>query len=291
MTDAADPFLLGPLGKLTAMPSSSVGDDIRAPYRRTAAVQESLTGGTTVDVLGVHREWEFGFSWRLAAELDRLIARYNAPGAAPLRLRDPVTVNLTSIDASHGGGVTRSTVAALASAGTLAHTLPATMPGEVDGILGGAYLWSLANAQSGNLLLDQPVETRIPALASTPVSVGIWATGTTTATPFIRPYDAAGAALADVDGSPTALSGAWQRLTQLNVSPSGSAVGFGFGLKVATTTGARTVTATAPLVVYGATLPALWSPGGGAPRVVLLELDTRYMRLGYRGASLVVREA
>lgn len=288
MTDYRTPFRLGPLGKLAALPAPNA-DSVPATYPRTTAIQRSLTGSITVDVLGVRRAWEFQYDWRLQAEVEAILARFVAPPSAPLRLIDPVTVNLASLDASCAGGISKSVASVAVTAGTCSYVLPSTMPSDVDDKLDGAALWSLAAGQSGSLQFDTALSSRPPVLPSTLVSTAQWATGTTTATPFLRPYTVAGVALSDIDGSPTVLSGTWQRLTQTAVTMPSTAVSVAYGVKVATTAGARTVTLAAPLVVHG-TLPSTWTLGGGAPEVVLMDMEgSMYQWRAQRQTRLTVQ--
>jgi hypothetical protein len=286
-----DPFLLGPLGHLVRLPSP-VAAGFDAQYERTAAVQSTLTGSTTVDLLGVHRVWPFEMDWKDAADARRLIARWTSPLlSAPLRLVDPLTPNRLSLDAASGGGVSGSDEALTltGATGQLRRLLLDEVPDELLGLLDGGYRAALVAGAAGDLLLDpqQPA----PVVAGDEVlALRLWVRGlSATASGLVQWVDGAGTRT-DLVGPPVALSEAagWQ-LVELSGTPPAGTVGAVAGVRVTAAAGSD-----GQVDLTGAALAREqldeWEPGGGAPVVVLDEFDHAYRRLGRRGMSLTVRE-
>lgn len=283
-------FLLGPLGAMVPLPSP-VADGFDAPYQRTAAVQHSLTGAATVDVLGVHRVWQFIADWRHAAEMRRVIAHWTSPLlSAPLRLVDPLTANRLSLDAASGGGVSGDVDALTATVGELTRLIFDVMPAELAGLLDGGYRVTYGDGESGDILLD-PEQPAPVVDGDEALVLRLWVRGgEVDVLPLVQWIDEAGATT-DLVGAPVALSqpAGWQLVELSGQFPAGTVAARG-GLRIPEGSGdERRVDLTG--AVLATTAVDEWEPGGGAPVVVLDEFDHAYRRLGRRGITLTVREA
>lgn len=285
---SADPFLLGTAGRMIPMPSP-VADGFDAPYGRTSAEHRSLTGATTVDVLGAHRSWAFEFSYRHRGESARLIARWTSPiTSAPLRLIDPITPNRLSLDAASGGGTSGTADAAEADTGEVRRVLRGDeMPDEVAGLLDGAYRWEFGSG-SGELLLD-PAD-RVPVVVDEDLEFRVWARGNTSVRPFTRYYLDDGT---DIDGTGAEVvldPDDWTVLTNTGQIVEGEALASP-GVKAGSGGSDRWVELAAPLVTLDPDDDGEWTPGGGGPVVVLVGFEHGYQRFGRREMTLTVREA
>ena len=280
----SDPFLLGVAGRLMEMPSP-VADGFDAPYERTAAKHRSMTGGTTVDVLGAHRSWAFRFSYRHGGEAARLIARWTSPiTTEPLRLVDPLTANRLSLDAASGGGVTGTAESIAVSTGNAHRITPDTMPPELDGLLDGALHWSAAD--SGTASLDNT--DGVPFVPGEPVAFRVWLRGDARVRLILRYLDRHGDALAASVGDELDLAWDWGTQSIARTVPDDCAL---VVPAVQTRDGGGPVELTGPLLTADPDAAGEWSPGGGAPVVNLTEFTHGYQRLGRREMNLTVQEA
>lgn len=283
----ADPFMLGPLGRMRPVPSP-IAAGMAAPYRRIASEHRSLRGGTTVDVLGAVREWEFPLEYRTDAEARLLIARWSSPiTTEALRMIDPLTPNRLSLDLASGGGVTGTTDGQGVAISTVTSRIfPDARPALLDGLLDGAFRWRpLAAPNDWYLTLDW----RAPVQSGEALSFRGWLRGTGSVQPFVRRYDAANA-YADAVIAPIALTSTWTEFavdTLMEAGRTGAVV----GLHVEAGDVDRTIDLMGPQFGLSDELPAgQWQPGGGGPVVVVTDFDHNYQRLGRRGMKLTIRE-
>lgn len=282
----ADPFLLGPVGRLLPLPSN-VAKGFSAPYQRSQAVQTSLRGGTTVYVFGAKRSWEFEFAFRHGLDVDRLIARWTSPiFTEKLRLIDPITPNRLSLDAASGGGTTGLVDAATVDAGTVERITPAVMPAEVDGLLDGAYRWTPSTG-AGALLLDDI--DRVPVQVGETLTFTAWARGTASVEPFVRRLLSDGSTSDSASPAVALQEMAWTEVTE-TVTVQAGTVAMAPGIKVAAAPGVREVELTAAVFTADPNAPGYWTPGGGAPVVTLTAFDHGYQQTGLREMELVVKE-
>lgn len=84
-------FWLGPLGQL--MPLACPAQDVTNSLELVTAANTSLNGHTTVDLRGVHREWELGQAWLETNEVGFLEAMYSGAIPPPFRIIDPLMKN------------------------------------------------------------------------------------------------------------------------------------------------------------------------------------------------------
>lgn len=278
-----DPFLLGTLGALLEIPSPVAGG-FDAPYTRTAAEHRSATGATTVDVLGAHREWALEFAYRHRGQADRLITRWTSPTTVDeLRLVDPITPNRLSLDAASGGGV--SGTADAVTPDDVTRVQPDRMPDELAGLLDGAYRWD--HDGTGALLLD--AADRVPIVEGEGVVFRVWARGTASVRPFVRYYLDDGAQVDNNTAPDDELDpDTWTEITSTGNADAGE-ISAAPGVKP--TGGPGWVELTGAVFTTDPDDDGEWSPGGGAPVVVLVEFDHAYQAHGRREMTLTVREA
>lgn len=288
----ADPFLLGPVGRMAAMPSP-VAAGFPAQYQRIAAEHRSIRGGTTIDLLGVVREWAFALDYKSDADAARLVTRWTSPLLTEqLRLLDPMTPNRLSLDLASGCGVTGQPGDNLASSdpGTTV-IAPNTRPAVLDGLLDRALRWS-PTAVVTELYLG--TDDRVPVTVGESITFRCWARSSGAAVsvlPFIRAYDAANA-YTDTVGGYVPLTSTWAELPVTAVMGAGRVTAIA-GLHVDAGASGRVVDITG--LQMGATdaLPGAgqWTPGGGAPAVVFVGFDHSYGRLGRHAMTPIFREA
>jgi hypothetical protein len=274
------PFWLGRLGLLRELPPPHYGQEVEQSYVETAGLQESLTGGATKDVLGYHREWKWTWRFLRDAEALPLLSLRTSPPRAPLRLVDSYSGgNLLSQDAAAGGSVSRSTDRFTVSAGAISHQLMPSVPSELEWQLDGGIVWQLPNSTGGLLLVDGGARWRTPMIPGQRAVARMWvaASAQTEVRGTLRPYDVNGVAGADAYGisinvpAPNAAGLSW-RPVRVPLDPATGTVSAAVGLTVTPpATGNRTIYVTGLSVVH-ASAGRLWSPGGGAPEVIVTEL-------------------
>jgi hypothetical protein len=274
------PHWLGRLGLLRALPPPHYGQEVEQSYKETAGIQESLAGRATKDVLGYHREWKWTWRFLRDDEALPLLALRTSPPRAPIRLIDSYSGgNLCSADGASGGSVSRSVERFTATAGQFAHRLMPSLPDELLWKLDGGIEWSLPGSTPGTLYVDDGPRWRVPVIPGERVVGRLWvaASGETEVRAVLRPYDVTGAALTEVAGvatqapAPRADGLAW-RAIRVVLDPPADAVSVVVGLRVSAPAGDRTVYASGFNVVH-ATAARLWSPGGGAPEVIVTEME------------------
>lgn len=286
----ADPFLLGPLGRMRALPSPP-GAGMGANYARVAGEHRSLRGGTTLDLLGVQREWSFPYDYRTDPEAAHVIARYTSPlTTEPLRLLDPMVPNRLSIDLASGGGATGTVDGQGVSSGPAPTRIrPDTRPTVLDGLLDGGFRWQPSSAATDWYLT---LDWRVPVEPGEAIVFRGWlrGAGTTTVVPFIRRYNAANV-YADTLGTPLALTASWVEFA-VPVTVDAGRISAVVGLHVDAGASGRVIDLMAPQCGLAAQLPAgEWQPGGGAPAVVVVGgLDHAYQRLGRHAMTFTLRE-
>jgi hypothetical protein len=291
------PFWLGPLATLRELPPPHYGTEVGQDYVETAAIHESLTGSATKDVLGYHREWSWSWRYLLDEEALPLLALRTSPPLAPLRLIDSYSGgNLLSADAGAAGSVSRSTTRFTVTAGSLAHIVMPSLPDELIWYLDGGLTWQLPAGTAGQLMVEDTINRRVPVVPGINAVARMWvaASDAVTVQPLWRPYTAAGTAQADVLGAPVTVPGGsvdeltW-RSVRVGWTPPPGVVAAAAGLRMTAAAGARTVYVTGISAVH-AEIGRRWSPGGGAPEVIVTDLKHSLPSPTEHHMSLTLRE-
>lgn len=281
-----DPFLLGPLGAMRALPSPPHGSEVDVSVTRFGGIRTSLGGRSTQDTWANKAGYVFEWSERYREDLELLQRMWRGMTRRPLRLLDPMgTVNLLSPQcASVGAEPDRKPLRAFDVAARPVVWAPILdVPADLDLVEGGLR-WAVAADLDDMLRGD--VAHRVPVLGRS-VTVSIYARGAGTALAAVEPYDAAGVAGAPTYGAETALSATeWSRLT-VTLPEGSAAVSAVPGLAVAAGA-ARTVEAVGWQAQHGPLTP--WERGGACPRVLLVEHGGAYLRQNRRKLSLTLRE-
>lgn len=221
----SDPYRLGPLGALRELPSPMHADGVEAEHDLVGETHASLYGGRTRDYLGTRRTWVFAWPWARHAPHAWLRTLARGMVRRPLRLIMPAEPNRLPTDVSAGGSETRTADAYYASGSSTAFSTTNTPPQELAGLVDGRIAWTVATG-SGTARLDhgEAEHLRVPLIEGETVTASIYVRGDSgSVRAVLTPYDADGAALADVEGTSITLDGTWQRATVGHIPASGEA--------------------------------------------------------------------
>lgn len=248
-------WYLGPLGNLRPLPSPDGGVD--RTVERFGGVHQSLSGARTMDITGHRATYKFELPWLEPAEARFIEALHYRTVPGPFFLLDPLTTNRLSRDAAllkpytadvtiPSGGMARSTDAPAGAA------VPVT---SLD--------WSSYTAGTA---LTLPA---VPMLPNEAVVISV----------FARSEDAIpvtlSAAFTGADGSDqghatqtVTTSTSWERYSVAAIVPTTAAAA---QVSLAPQDGDRVLLAGAQLEFGSA--PSAWDMGGGAPEVLLDQLE------------------
>lgn len=268
-------FHLGPLGRLRALPSPSLGGGPDATATRWGAVHRSLGGRVTIDRLAVKRVWALTWPYLDPDTHAFLDALHLGAVAGPLWLVDPQRRNLASVRVATTGSSDRTTRGFTATAGTLAWT--ATVP-DIGVPVAGGLSWDAPTG--GSLRAD----TAVPVVPGEVITATAFVAATTPVVLTIESYDRTGAALPTTT-SPSTVPGTAGTRVVLTATPHPSAATARMVL-----TAAAGVIATAGWQIEASESPTAWTPGGGASEVAVEAFTSAYPIPGAHASTLTLLE-
>lgn len=248
-------WYLGPLGDLRPLPSPDGGVD--RTVERFGGVHQSLSGARTMDITGHRASYTFTLPWLEPSETRFIEALHYRTVPGPFYALDPMTSNRLPRDAAllkpysddvdvPGGGVVRSTDAP---------TGPGVPVTSLD--------WSSYTAGTGLTLPS------VPLLPNEGVVASVWARSED-AIPLTISVAFTGAAGTD-QGHATqtvTLSTGWARYSVAATVPGTAASG-----RVSFTPGSGKRVLLAGAQFEFGSAPSPWDMGGGAPTVLLDQLE------------------
>jgi hypothetical protein len=277
-------YYLGPLGNLRQLPMVPIRSAVDIAYARLGGEHVTLNGQLTLDRVGYKRTWKTAWRCLEAQEAGPLEAAFLGLSRAKLRLLDPRQRNRLTPDGSAGGSYTRSPRAFVASAGAVTFRV-APAPTDLAGVVDGGLDWEVP-AGGGKLTADSGTLTRVPLLAGQQVTASVYVSGAGGVQVGATPYDAAGAAQADILAAAVTLGGAWQRLSH-TFTPAAGQVAAAPCLVAAAGT-ARTLQTTGWQLQAGGL--SEWVPGTGCPHVVVGGFGRDHPSLAGHDVEIVLRE-
>lgn len=278
------PLFLGPLGRLARLRAPR--PDIRIEYPRQGGTHVALSGARTVDYLGSRGQFEFSWKWLGDDERDYLEALRDRHIRGPLRfvLTGWRRNRLSRSAAALGYGGRDSSGVSL-TAGT---TAPSPDWPDPVPLAGTALVWS-GWAPDSELRLDHPHP--VPVLPGEAVTGSVWVRSPhAVAVQLAADHHTADGVTAATEAAPVTLTpGTWRQLT-VTVPPTGGLWGVSLRITPTSTPAATSLLLAAAQAEPGDTATG-WSPGGGAPVVMVDELPLTAARRGFTHPTLTLLEA
>lgn len=252
-------WYLGPVGDLRGLISPD--DGVERTVDRYGGVHQSLSGARTMDITGHRATYKLQIPAVTPNESRFLEALHYRTVPGPYRLLDPMSRNRLSRDAALIKPFTRDVTI---TSGALARS---TAGGPAVGVPVSASVWSSYTA--GASLTLPPV----PVLAGETLTVSVWlatAAGASSVTVRMNAAvtSAAGGAV-QTGQSTVTVTGQWQRATGTLTMPDQAAQ---VQLSVTVTSGTSQLWTAAAQIETAATA-GTWDLGGGAPAVLLDQLE------------------
>lgn len=273
-------WYLGPEGDLRALPTPEPG--LSTSTMRYGGIHQGLSGARTLDVTG-HRA-EYQLDWRTldAGELAWIYALHTRQVPGPHWLINPMIRNRLSIRASSLDYLHRTDIGVSVTAGQLAYTRdwpPEPAPGVQ------ALRWLGRGDAGGVLRFD--TDARTPILEQETITASLYAKATTVATVELTiDFYAHGNPVGNSEPLAVQLGTEWARHTTTVTTTAGTT-----SIVLAVTAPPEPeITIAAPQLETGPTATA-WQLGGGAPRVLIDQLDTTSPRYPFIDCQLTLLEA
>lgn len=260
----AEPWRVGPLGSLIALPSPGVRSGIETADERIGGISTGLDGTRTRDTLAIKRRWTM--SWPAATSQTRALLRALArPVWGPLRLIDPHETNRLPADASAGGSESLTADAFTPTTGT-ATWVPITDP-PAGLPLRGAIAWTRTSTAAGQLTVAAGQDhERVPLITGQQITLSGYVRGTSGAVTLgYHAWDPAGAAASAQTAAVALDPVAWTQLA-LPYTPVAGRVSLSGLLDIAAGQAAGTVQTTGWQINLGPAATA-WQLGGGCPEI------------------------
>jgi len=275
---------LGPLGRLVTLRAPRPEIEIEQP--RQGGTHVALSGARTVDYLGSRGKYAFAWRWISDGERDYLEALRDRHIAGPLRfVLDGWRRNRLSRSAASTGYGGRDLSGVTVTAGTIA---PSRSWPDGVGLPGLSLSWSGWGAGAA-VRLDRAHP--VPVLPGESLACSVWVRSPQPVTLRLVAdhYTAEGYTDATTTPDVTLTADTWQQLTA-TVAPDPGV----WGVSLAIVPGATPKPA--PLLIAAAQVeaamfPTSWSPGGGAPVVMVDDLPVTAARAGYTHTTLTLLEA
>lgn len=287
-------WYLGPLGDLR--PLVCPDTDVKINDVRYGGIHQGLSGARTMDVTGLRSEIEMEFSFLDQDEYQWLDLLHSRTVPGPHWLINPLRKNRLSQQA------TRLVVTPFGKAGVRPPVgarvgVPLSAPSALGFRPRTVFVWDWTD-QSPRVVFDYG--KLIPVLPNETLSGSVWLradTGSITGSTLqFEWFDIAGE---PVSGTPSTSSssfslsnGTWARQALEAVAPPAGAVSCRFSVVIGTLSDPddTTLAFTAPQVEAGESATD-FEVGGGAPMVLIDQLETESPRYPYRNVTLKMLEA
>lgn len=279
----ADPiWLVGPAGNM--QPLVCPEKDIDITPVRYGGVFQGLSGARSMTVTGHKQRFTFQFRFLTEDEWGWLEALHFRTLFGPYRLRNPMKANLLSPTAS----LVRTTVDSRTVQFTSGVASSVLDWPSAAGTLGG-YGTKWTNRSSGTQVFRVEDRFRVPVVVGAPVVFSLYVKASTSMSGsiIIDWYNNLGAQIGSSSPASTALTTSWARFSVTGIPPAGAV----------TARAAWYSATTAPDVTFAAaqfedgTVPTAWKLGGGAPVILVDQLEVATPRFPYRNTTLSLLEA
>lgn len=281
----ADPiWYLGPAGDMR--PLVCPERDIDITIERYGGLFQGLSGARSMSVTGHKQRFKFEFRYLTDEEFAWFNALHLRTVYGPYyRLRNPMKRNLLSTQASLVRTVgDNKTVQFTSGIGTPMVDAPAALSTLTN------YGTKWTNRSSGTVVFRVEDRYRVPVQVGVPVTFSIYgkASASTGGSYIVIDwYDLLGNQVGSSGTSPASLTTSWVRYSVTGTPPAGAV----------TARAAFLVNVTAPDIYFAgaqleeASTPTAWEIGGGAPVVLVDQLETITPRFPYRNTTLTLLEA
>lgn len=279
----ADPiWYLGPAGDMRALVCPE--RDIDITVERYGGVFQGLSGARSMTTTGHKQRFKFDFRFLTDEEYAWLDALHHRTVFGLYRLRNPFKTNLLSMQSSlvRTIGDNRSVQFTSGVAGPVND-----WPSAAGNLANQSTKWT--NRSTGTQVFRVEERYHIPVTVGSPVTFSVYMKASTSLSGsiIIDWYNSARTQIGSSGSVATSLTTSWQRFQVTGTPPAGAV----------TARGAFLTSATAPDVYLAAaqfedgSTPTDWEIGGGAPVVLLDQLETVTPRFPYRNTTLSILEA
>lgn len=277
-------WYIGPLGDMRALVCPEPGISVRDV--RYGGIHQGLSGARTMDVTGHRSEFQFEFTYLDQDEWAWLDALHTRLVPGPHRLINPLKKNRLTLRASNMDATSRRAkrdgvyTPAMWEKTT---EYPAGMFGRSVKMLA----WSTA---VGYLAMD--IDKPVPVLPGEALSASVWLRSEGTHTGAKIHFDGTdryGQRFSDATFNLPDLTTEWQRFTVPAYAPPANAAGVTMFVQLGADDSFPVYVA-APQLETGPVVTG-WEIGGGAPEVLMDQLESTSPRFPLRDATLTLLEA
>lgn len=265
--------------------------DISMPPVRYGGIFQGLSGARSMTVTGVKEQYSFDFEFLDPNEYHRLEALHRRIIPGPHRLVNPLRVNRLSpqgAEVKPVPGVVTSRTGVSVYRGLLSQELDWPLGAGSFGAL--STKWSIPVGSGNYLRFDSA--TKFPVFPQENIVLSVFMKSPiagSTLRMAIDWFDKFGQQVSSLS-SPATLTSDWFRFSIPLTAPAGiCSARFALTNPSSDLVGSHVQLAAAQVETGTVTTP--WSPGGGAPRVLIDQLDTVSPRAPYYNTTLTVLEA
>jgi hypothetical protein len=265
--------------------------DIAMPPVRFGGIFQGLSGARSMTVTGVKESYGFVFEYLDPDEYLRLEALQRRTIPGPHRLISPLRVNRLSPAAAEVKpvpGVVTSNTGVAVFQGTLVQQLDWPTAAGSFGAL--STRWIIPQGMGNYARFDSAY--RFPVFPAEEVTASIFLKSPTVGATLLLGIDWFDKLGQQVGGGnvEVVLTSDWVRYTLTRTAPAGACSGRLMLVNIDNDLVGSTMSIAAAQVEAGASATA-WTPGGGAPRVLIDQLDTKSPRYPYMDTTLTLLEA